>query len=132
MPPTATATKTITPSPTPIYCDWAEVVDQGYQNVNTDGVYIQGDSTFTYIWRLRNAGQCTWTPDYEMEVVNNSGLGVKESFTIEQAAVPGQIITIYLQVRVPDETDQFTIEWMLKTLREKNLASAPKQIPRWH
>lgn len=111
---TATATYTHTPSPTPIYCDWVEIVDEGYKEVSTDGYYIKGDSTFSYIWRLRNAGQCTWTPEFDMVTVSDGGLDIEKSFSIEQYAVPGQVITIYLEIKVPDASKEYTLKWLLR------------------
>ena len=63
VPPTATR---IPPPPPPLPCNWVEFV----KDVTIpDGTKITGGTSFTKTWRLRNAGSCTWTTEYDLAFV---------------------------------------------------------------
>ncbi|MBL8100545.1 MAG: hypothetical protein JNK81_15280, partial [Anaerolineales bacterium] len=78
LPPTATAdSATNTPFPTSTsapqtYCDWAFFV----KDVTIpDGTTLLPGETFTKVWRLKNRGTCTWSPDYMLVFSSGSQMG---------------------------------------------------------
>jgi hypothetical protein len=123
IPPTATVTQT--PSPTPIYCDWIALVDEGYEGVTTNGTFITEGTEFTYIWRVKNAGQCTWTADYKIEIVSADGLEMEEELPFDQYALPGEIINIQMDIVVPEEEGKYKIKWLMYNAEDEQFGVGP-------
>jgi hypothetical protein len=66
-----------------------------------DGTLISPAETFTKGWRIRNAGDCTWTGEYTWEQINASGnklLGTPLSIPIPVNVPPGGTLDISVQL----------------------------------
>ena len=73
VPPTSTPVRPAnTPPPTAVsYCDWVSFI----KDVTIpDGTQVLPGETFTKMWRLKNSGTCTWTPDYALVWVSGADL----------------------------------------------------------
>ena len=112
--PTKTATNTLTPTATDVPCDWAELVDYGYQNVSSNSGNIIPGSEFIYTWRLKNSGLCIWTSDYEMGLVEQNGLSLDQNIPFPIVTIPGQIISISTKITAPDEPGDYSATWRVK------------------
>jgi len=82
IPPTATR---IPPTPTPLPCNWVEFV----KDVSIpDGTKIAGGTSFTKTWRLRNAGSCTWTTEYDLAFVKGDQMSAPNFVDMPKAVKP--------------------------------------------
>ncbi len=115
VPPTVTPvppTNTAIPSPTPVsYCDWVMFV----KDVSVpDGSNFLPGETFTKIWRLKNRGTCTWTPDYMLVYNNGSIMGQMLAVNLPGYVAPGQTVDVSVTLTAPVIPGHYTSYWMLR------------------
>ncbi len=115
LPPTPTvipATNTAVPTSTPIsYCDWVEFV----KDVSIpDGSTFKPGETFTKIWRLRNRGTCTWTPDYRLVYASGSQMGDTIAVPLPGYVAPGQTVDVSVTLTAPSSSGRYVGYWMLR------------------
>lgn len=118
LPPTLTAvpaTNTPFPTSTPIppvaYCDWVAFI----KDVNfPDGTIVAPGETFTKVWRLKNRGTCTWTPDYMLVFTNGDPMGGTTAVRLSGNVAPGQTVDISVTLTAPAKRGHFTGYWMLR------------------
>ncbi|HVN15152.1 MAG TPA: NBR1-Ig-like domain-containing protein [Anaerolineales bacterium] len=108
VPPTATTVPTSTPVS---YCDWVQFV----RDVSVpDGSTFAPGETFTKIWRLKNRGICTWTPNYQLVFVSGSQMGGTTAVPLPAYVAPGQTIDVSVTLTAPSAPGRYTGYWMLR------------------
>ncbi len=107
VPPTATR---IPPTPTPLPCNWVEFV----KDVTIpDGTKITGGTSFTKTWRLRNAGSCTWTTEYDLAFVKGDQMSAPNYVDMPKAVKPGETIDLSVDMIAPSAPGKYTAYFML-------------------
>jgi hypothetical protein len=107
VPPTATR---IPPTPTPLPCNWVEFV----KDVTIpDGTKITGGTSFTKTWRLRNAGSCTWTTQYDLAFVKGDQMSAPNYVDMPKAVKPGETIDLSVDMIAPSAPGKYTAYFML-------------------
>ncbi len=110
--PTATPTVRVTPSPTPLPCHMAEFV----ADVNIpDGTQLDPGQNFIKVWRLRNVGSCTWTPDYAVVFDSGDDLNAPAATPIEQRVAPGQTVDVSVPLTAPWEPGTYRANFKLRS-----------------
>ena len=110
IPVTSTAVATSTQAPV-TYCDWVAFI----KDVTIpDGATLLPGETFTKIWRLKNRGTCTWTPDYMLVFSSGSQMGGTTAIRLPAYVAPGQTIDISVTLTAPSTTGAYTGYWMLR------------------
>ncbi len=93
--PTATPTKLLptptslppTPTPVQLLCDHARFV----KDVTVaDGTTYSPGAEFTKVWRLRNAGSCTWDTDYSLVFVSGDRMSAPQVISLCGKRPPGR------------------------------------------
>jgi hypothetical protein len=108
---TQVATPTSTQLPAVTYCDWASFV----KDVTIpDGTTLLPGETFTKVWRLKNRGTCTWTPDYMLVFSSGSQMGGTTAIRLPGYVAPGQTIDISVTLTAPSTNGSYTGYWMLR------------------
>jgi hypothetical protein len=108
VPPTNTAVPTSTPVS---YCDWAAFVN----DVSIpDGSWFSAGETFTKIWRLKNRGTCTWTPDYLLVFNSGSQMGGTTAVRLPAYVAPGQTVDLSVTLTAPASFGHYTGYWSLR------------------
>jgi hypothetical protein len=103
LPPSAT--------PTTLPCDQAQLV--GDMTVPEETILPTG-SQFNKIWRVRNTGACTWTPDYALVFVGGDPMGSITVFSLSRAVNPEETADLTAMLTVPDTTGIYQGGWMLR------------------
>ena len=121
LPPTATpvpATNTPVPTATTVpatapvtYCDWMAFVTD---ITVPDGTNFQPGETFTKIWRIKNRGTCTWTPDYMLVFNGGDQMGGTTSVRLPGYVAPGQSIDISVTFTAPTNPGSYRGYWTLR------------------
>jgi len=124
LPATPAASETAAPSATPVAptatqplpptalpCDRASFV--GDVSI-PDGMILAPGTAFTKIWRLRNAGSCTWTSGYAVVQVSGERMGGPAAFPIPGNVPPGGTLDIRVDLRAPSQTGSFQGNWQLR------------------
>lgn len=110
--PTPTTFITPLPSFTPVPMDKASF-DKDV--TIPDDTVLAADTSFTKTWRLKNAGQTTWTADYEVVFSSGNAMGANASYKIGTTVRPGETIDISIDMKSPSTSGKYTGEWMLRT-----------------
>ncbi|HRK89890.1 MAG TPA: NBR1-Ig-like domain-containing protein [Anaerolineales bacterium] len=121
LPPTTTPVPvTVTPSPTPTtpptsapvtYCDWMSFV----KDVTiADGTVLDPGETFTKIWRIKNRGTCTWTPDYMLVFSGGEQMGGTTAVRLPGYVAPGQTVDVAVTMTAPSAAGSYRGYWMLR------------------
>jgi hypothetical protein len=102
---------TRTPVPTAVsYCDWATFVSDV---TIPDGTLLNPGEVFTKTWRLKNAGTCTWTPEYDVVFYGGVQMG-GVTMQIPGYVAPGQSVDVAVTFTAPSSTGHYTGYWLLR------------------
>jgi len=108
VPPTNTPIPTAT---TVSYCDWVAFI----KDVSIpDGTKLFSSDTFTKIWRLKNRGTCTWTPDYMLVFTSGDQLGNTTAVRLPGYVAPGQTVDVSVTLTAPAKRGHYVGYWMLR------------------
>lgn len=114
--PIATATSIPTNTPTPQPCDLAAFVAD---ITIKDGATLSPGNEFTKTWRLKNAGICTWTPDYALVFVKGDQMKAMDAVKLSGEVKPGQTVDLSVKMVAPGSTGTYTGYWMLRNASGK-------------
>jgi hypothetical protein len=109
IPPTSTETPTETPE---LECsDKAGFVEDV---TIPDDTRMDQDETFTKIWKLKNAGTCTWTTTYTLVFDSGNIMGGPPSTPLPQAVPPEGEINLEVQLTAPTTNGTHRGNWILR------------------
>jgi Ig-like domain from next to BRCA1 gene len=113
-PPTATEkpapTATPRPTATPLPCNLASFV----KDVTVpDGTVFAPGTAFNKVWRLRNAGACTWDSGYRLVFFKGEDLDGTTT-RLPKTVAPGQTVDVSVNLVAPDTTGTYQGYWMLR------------------
>ena len=110
VPATSTPVRpTNTAAPT-TYCDWVAFVTDV---TIPDGTSFAPGEVFTKIWRLKNRGTCTWTPDYDIVFYSGSQMdGV--NMQMPGYVAPGQSVDVAVTFTAPSAPGHYVGYWLLR------------------
>jgi len=115
LPPTNTPVPpTNTPQPTATavtYCDWVAFVTDV---TVPDGTRFAPGETFNKVWRLKNRGTCTWTPDYLLVFTGGEQMGGTTAVRLPGFVAPGQTVDVSVTLAAPDRRGSYIGYWMLR------------------
>lgn len=106
-PPTAT----FTPTPNPIPCNAAQFVSDV---TIPDGTVFPPNARFTKVWRLRNAGTCSWTSQYALVFVSGERMGAPNVLGLAINVLPGQSVDLSVEQIAPNQAGTYRGNWMLR------------------
>jgi hypothetical protein len=139
MTPTATSPRTLTPSLTPVpgsptttlICDKAEAGNPIDVTIPDDTVLRPGRA-FTKVWKLQNAGSCTWTKDYAATFFYGEAMSAPEAVSLIQDVPPGQSIEIAVEFVAPEMPGTYQSNWKLRNPAEALFGIGPNgDAPFW-
>lgn len=104
-------------------CNWAEFI----KDVTIpDGTVLSRGEEFTKVWRLKNIGSCTWTPDYSVVFDSGQVMTNKKSYPLNTSVKPGETIDIAVKMTAPTRQGRYQSKWMLKDSRGERFGIGPK------
>ncbi|MGA9531119.1 MAG: NBR1-Ig-like domain-containing protein [Anaerolineales bacterium] len=80
-----------------------------------DNTRLQADESFVKIWRLRNAGDCRWTPAYLVAFIGGHMLGAPGSVPLSTQVAPGQTVDLTVDMQAPDSHGTYQGYWKLRS-----------------
>ncbi len=110
--PTATAAPAAGSGNTPAESGTCQEKAAFYGDVTIpDNTFFNQGESFTKIWRFRNEGTCTWTPDYQ--VVFNGGeiMDAALSNPFPNTVAPGEQVDISIDMKAPTRGGPFQSVW---------------------
>ncbi len=110
-PPTATPSKTPTPTVPASACDKAQFV----RDVTVpDGTVFAPGATFTKTWRLKNVGTCAWTTSYQLVFFSGDQMGAPSSALFPRNVAVGQTVDVSINMTAPSTAGSYRGFWMFK------------------
>ncbi|GAB4481185.1 MAG: hypothetical protein Kow0088_23280 [Anaerolineales bacterium] len=110
---TPTPTETLPPTPLSEFCsDKAEFIKD--VTVPDNSAFTPGER-FTKTWRLRNRGDCTWTPQYALIFVDGDRLEAALEVPLNGYVKPNETVDLSVEMTAPAESGQYQGQWMLKS-----------------
>lgn len=79
-----------------------------------DGTEISSGAVFTKTWRLRNAGTCTWTTDYDIVFESGDAMDGPASQALLGSVGPGEEVDISVDLVGPATDGTFVGNWQLR------------------
>jgi len=129
--PTETPTITITPvigepliiTPTPTLEFHGEVVSppdvlcnkfEFFTDITVpDDTYINAGLSFEKVWRIKNTGECTWQPYFEVVRVSGAQLGY-ETTLLGVEVKPGEFFDVAVDLKAPTQTGFYKAWFMIQ------------------
>jgi hypothetical protein len=105
--PTPTATATSLPPP----CLRAQYVADV---TIPDNTLLPPGAPFTKIWRLKNSGQCTWTPNFNLVFVQGNQMQGPSTQALNYEVKPGSQVDVAVNLVAPSEPGPHQGYWMLR------------------
>ena len=112
------STESVSPSPSalPAVCtDRASFVSDVTVRDDSD---VTVGTAFVKIWRLQNAGTCTWTPGYALSFVGGDLMAGADA-TIASPGPAGSQSEISVNLSAPASPGTYTGQWQMKNLLQK-------------
>jgi hypothetical protein len=106
------APPTATPTPPPAPC----TNQVGFVSDVTipDNTRLNPGQNFRKVWRLRNAGSCTWTPDYALAFASGHNMGGSIPMPLGVTVQPGATVDVFVDLRAPQTSGTYRSNWMLR------------------
>ncbi len=117
---TVTSTPTLTPLPsasptitlTPLPCNRAQFVTDV---TVPDGSEYTPNSHFNKIWRLRNAGTCSWDSAYTVVFDHGDRMSGPESFSLTGGVIPpGGTVDVTVALTAPGSAGEYAGYWKIR------------------
>jgi hypothetical protein len=108
--PTSAPTRTYTPTPLP--CNWAQMV----ADISIpDGTDFKAGIPFTKAWRIKNAGTCTWNEQYDFIYSSGDAMFGPAVIDIRQTVKPGQTVDISIPMISPSREGTYSGYWKIRS-----------------
>lgn len=112
-------------------CDRAEAGTPIDVAVPDDSAFLAGER-FVKIWKLRNAGSCSWTSDYSVVWFSGAPLGLQTSERLKQVVAPGEEVEIAVEMMAPDVPGVYQSHWKMQNARGQLFGIGPEgESPFW-
>ena len=110
----ASIPETATPQPTPTrMCDLAAAGLPIDVTIPDDSKMQPGES-FVKVWRLVNAGECTWSRNYSATWFSGDKLGVQQEVAFNSEVSPGNSIDLSIDMVAPEKPGSYQSNWKLR------------------
>lgn len=110
--PLATPTATL-PTPRSDLCtDKAEFIKDVSVPDNTS---FKPGERFTKTWRLRNSGDCTWSPQYALVFVAGDRMEAALEVPLNGYVPPNETVDLSVDLTAPAQSGQYQGQWMLQS-----------------
>ena len=80
----------------------------------SDNAAIAAGQSFAKLWRIKNAGTCTWTKDYALVFYSGDQMDGQSSVPFSSVIQPGETVDLRVDLVAPFEQTSFTGNWVLK------------------
>ncbi len=79
-----------------------------------DDTEMRPGENFIKIWKLQNAGSCTWTTEYDAFFFYGDRMGAPTSVPLSASVSPGKTVEISVEMTAPDTPGTYQGNWKLR------------------
>jgi hypothetical protein len=79
-----------------------------------DNTRLHPGDTFMKIWRLVNAGSCSWTKGYSVIWFSGENLASRKEQPFREEVLPGQSVDLSIDMAAPEEAGLYQSNWKLR------------------
>jgi len=80
-----------------------------------DNSQLQPGENFVKIWRLRNTGNCAWTPAYLLSFFGGHRLSAPDTVSLSNEVSPDELVDLAVDMKAPLEAGTYQGYWKLRT-----------------
>lgn len=91
-----------------------------------DNSRFDGDERFNKTWRLRNAGTCRWSADYDLVFLSGNRMRGPERQALLGSVDPGQVVDLTVALRSPEDDGFYRGYWLLSNAEGRYFGIGPK------
>lgn len=107
-----TAINTLPPAATPTSnCDGASFISDV---TIPDNTVVAAGASFSKTWRLKNIGNCSWTPSYAVVFMNGASMDGPAVQALAGNVNPGQTVDLTVNLTAPGANGTYTGNWALR------------------
>jgi hypothetical protein len=97
-----------------------------------DDTNIPPGESFVKIWRLLNAGNCTWTTGYTLVWFSGEQLSSERAYSLEHAVSSGSSVDISIEMTAPNIPGTYQSNWKLQNNSGQLFGIGPAgNLPFW-
>lgn len=97
-----------------------------------DDTRMQPGQSFTKIWRLENAGTCTWSSEYQVFLFSGDAMAATGTVNLGEAVAPGESIDIAVDMTAPQTAGTYQGNWKLRNASGNSFGIGPNgSSPFW-
>jgi hypothetical protein len=97
-----------------------------------DDTKMSPGQAFTKVWRLQNAGDCTWSTDYNVELFSGEAMGAPTRLPLSRSVAPGQSVDISIDMIAPPTAGTHQGNWKLRNAEDSWFGIGPDgKAPFW-
>ena len=90
-----------------------------------DDTVMAPGNTFTKIWRIKNAGTCTWTTAYSVAFFSGEQMNAATNVPLSKPLSPGQVIDLAVDMTAPTGPGTYQGNWKLRNAEQKLFGIGP-------
>ncbi len=106
--------------PTPSCINRAELIKA--LNI-LDNAALDAGQSFAKIWRIKNAGTCTWSAGYALAFYSGEQMGGQASIPLPSVVQPGDTVDLRVDLVAPLNQTSYTGNWVLQDASRECLRS---------
>lgn len=110
---TAAVVSTSTSAAPSVACDLAQA-GRPIDVTIPDDTRVKPGEYFTKVWRLVNAGSCTWDNRYALVWFSGTDMGLSHTQPLNRSVSPGQSIDIAVEMVAPKASGSYQSNWKLR------------------
>lgn len=96
-------------------CESAQFVDHVIVDVPVElGTTVMPGTQFTKTWRVQNDGDCTWSGETSLVLVDGDAMGGPSEVALGSELAPGETLDIAIELTAPERAGVQRGEWMLR------------------
>lgn len=90
-----------------------------------DNTEINAGEEFVKVWRLRNAGTCTWTGEYSLAFFGGDRMQGEMEVPLMDEVAPGEQVEVSVDLVAPDEAGDYLGLWKLRNAQSQFFGIGP-------
>ncbi len=79
----------------------------------TDKTAFKPGTKFTMIWRLRNIGSTTWTPNYKLRFYSGNNFSAPKEIVLKKEVKPLEEVEISVDMTAPSRAGSYRSDWVM-------------------